>query len=69
MVTQILSRSYVDKSKKNVFDMVYQYAEFLGVEIKKTRFRIYDNKEMYVPNPEMVKQFLYRVHSLLHANY
>ncbi len=65
MVTQILSSKWVDKSKKNALDMVYQYAEFLGVEIEKTRFRVYDNKEMYVPNPEMVKQFLYRVRSLM----
>jgi hypothetical protein len=34
-------------------------AEFLGVEIKKTKFIVYDIKEMYVPNPEMVKQFLF----------
>jgi len=63
MVTQILSSKWVDKSKKNALDMIYQYAEFLGVAIKKTKFRVYDNKEMYVPNPEMVKQFLYRVRS------
>ena len=45
--------------------MVYQYAEFLVVEIKKTRFRVYHDKEMFVANLEIVKQFFYRLRSLL----
>jgi hypothetical protein len=47
MVVQILKKRWVDKSKENALDTVNQYAEFLGVPIKKVHFRVYDNREMY----------------------
>ena len=64
MVSQVLAKNWVDKSKKNALDVVCQYAEFLGMLIKKPEFRAYDNRELFVPNPEMVKQFVYRLRSI-----
>ncbi|MEM3731051.1 MAG: tyrosine-type recombinase/integrase [Candidatus Bathyarchaeia archaeon] len=64
MIRQVLSKNWVDRSKKNAIDVICQYAEFLGIPIKKPDFRAYDNREMFVPNPEMVKQFLYRLRSI-----
>jgi len=64
MAAQVLAKNWSDKSKENALEVVRQYAEFLGLPFKKPRFRAYDNREMFVPNPEMVKQFLYRIRSL-----
>jgi len=64
MITQVLANNWVDKSKANAINAICQYAEFLGFPIKKPDFRVYNNREMYVPNPEMVKQFLYRLRSI-----
>jgi integrase len=64
MSVQVLNGCWVDRSKKNALDVIYQYAEFVGTPIQKSKFRAYSNQEMYVPNPEMVKRFLYRVHSV-----
>ena len=63
MVLQVLSKNWVDKSKKLALNVVCQYAEFLGKPIKKPDFKAYDNREIYVPDPEMVRQFLYRIRS------
>ena len=51
MILQILSNPWVDKNKCNALNMVYQFAEFLEVPVQKAKFKVYDNKEMYVPNP------------------
>jgi len=64
MTKQLLSSSWCDKSKSNCLDAIAQYAEFKGIPYNRPRFRAYDNTEMYVPNPEMVKQFIYRVRSI-----
>jgi len=61
MILQVFGSPWVDKNKCNALNMVYQYADFLGLPVQKAKFKVYDNKEMYVPNPEMVKQFIYRV--------
>jgi len=61
MIQQILNKPWCDKSKSNALDAVVQYAEFLGEPIEKTNFRVYQNEEMYVPNPEMVRRFVYRI--------
>jgi integrase len=63
MTTQVLSKNWTDGVKENALDVVCQYAEFLGVPVERPNFRAYDNREMYMPNPEMVRQFLYRVRS------
>ncbi len=56
MMSQVFAKSWVDKAKENALDVVSQCADFLNVSVTKPRFRAYDNREMYVPNPEMVKQ-------------
>lgn len=61
ITNQILNCSWKDKVKSNALDVVEQYAEFLKLAYERPNFRAYDTTEMYVPNPEMVKQFLYRV--------
>jgi integrase len=63
MMTQVLNKDWTDGVKENALHVVCQYAEFLGVPVERPNFRAYDNREMYVPNPEMVRQFLYRVRS------
>ncbi len=64
MTHQILNGTWVSKTKSNALDMLAQYAEFLNLPYKRPNFKAYDDREMYVPNPEMVKQFLYRVRSV-----
>ena len=63
MILQVLSKDWADKSKKCALDVICQYAEFIGKPIRKPEFRVYNNREIYVPDPEMVKQFLYRIRS------
>jgi hypothetical protein len=63
MMTQALSKNWTDGVKENALDVVCQFAEFLGVTVKRPNFRAYDNREIYVSNPEMVRRFLYRVRS------
>jgi integrase len=63
MMIQVLSKNWSDGVKENALDVVCQYAEFLSIPVKRPNFRAYDNREMFVPNPEMVRQFLYRVRS------
>ena len=64
MMSQILAKSWTDGVKENALDVVVQYAEFLNVSVSRPNFRAYDNRETYVPSPEMVRTFLYRVRSL-----
>ena len=64
MISQILASSWVDKSKSNAIDVVCDYAKFLGIPIERPKFRPYQNTEMYVPTPEMVKQFVYRIRKI-----
>lgn len=61
MATQVLNGCWKDKVKSNALDVICQYAEFIGKPIEKVKFRVFDNTEAYVPNPDMVKVFLYRV--------
>jgi integrase len=63
MMTQALNKNWTDGVKENALGVVCQYAEFLGVSIRRPNFRAYDNREKFVPNPEMMRQFLYRVRS------
>ena len=64
MATQVLAKTWKDGTKENALDVVEQYAEYLNASFNRPNFRAYDNEEMYVPSPEMVKQFLYRVRNL-----
>ncbi|MEM3713919.1 MAG: site-specific integrase [Nitrososphaeria archaeon] len=64
MIKEVLSKNWCDKNKQNAIDAICQYAEFLGLPLEKPSFRAYDNREMFVPTPEMVKQFIYRIRKL-----
>jgi integrase len=64
MLGQVLANSWVDKSKNNAIDVIMDYAKFLGISVERPRFRPYQNSEMYVPSPEMVKQFVYRIRKI-----
>ena len=63
MTSQILNNTWKDKVKSNALDVLVDYAKFFNVPYARPNFRVYDNAEMYVPNPDMVKKFLYRVRS------
>jgi len=63
MTQQLLNSDWCDKSKSNCLDAIAQYSEFKGITYTRPKFRAYGNTEMYVPNPEMVKQFIYRIRS------
>jgi len=63
MTQQLLKNSWCDKSKECAINAIAQYAEYLNVPYSRPVFRGDGNKKMYVPNPEMVKQFVYRVRS------
>jgi integrase len=67
MVNQLLKGNWKDKVKSNALDAVYQYAEFIGKPITPVKFRVFDNQEMYIPTPDMVKAFLYRVTKVVRA--
>lgn len=64
MVGQALQSAWVDKSKAMALTTLKQYAEFQGLPIPTVNFKVYDNREMYVPTPEMVKQFVYRIRKI-----
>jgi integrase len=64
MVGQVLQKSWVDKSTAMALLTLRQYAEHMGLPFPTVKFRVYDNREMYVPTPEMVKQFIYRIRKL-----
>jgi integrase len=61
MFSQVLSKNWCDKSKDYMLRTVQQYAEFLGLKVSRPKFKVYDNTELYVPNPSMIKQLLYRI--------
>ncbi len=64
MTNQVLNSSWCDKSKSNCLDAIAQYAEFKKIPYFRPHFRAYDNEEMFVPNPDMVKRFVYRIRSI-----
>ena len=64
MISQVLAKDWSDKSKQCALEAVRQYAEFKGFKVEKPKFKAYDNRELYVPNPLMVKQLVYRIRSI-----
>ena len=64
MIIQVLNSNWTSESKRVALDVVCQYAEFLGIPIEKPRFRVYHNRELYVPSPEMVRQLIYRIRNV-----
>jgi integrase len=64
MLTQALAKGWVDKSKSCALDVVCQYSEFMGLKIRRPAFRAYQNSELYVPTPDMVKRFVYRIRKI-----
>jgi len=64
MFSQVLASSWCDRSKEYALLTVQQYAEFKGFKVEKPKFKAYHNREVYVPNPSMVKKLVYRVRSI-----
>jgi len=64
MNSNVLQSAWCDKSKAMALLTIQQYAEFKGSPIPKVNFRVYDNREMYVPNPTMIRQLVYRIRSI-----
>jgi integrase len=64
MISQVLQSTWVDKSKAMALLTLRQFAEYQGLPVPTVNFRVYDNREMYVPTPEMVKQFIYRIRKI-----
>jgi integrase len=64
MAAQVLAKNWSDKSKACALTVLEQYAKFQGLPFQKPRFKAYDNKELYVPTPSMVRQLIYRIRSL-----
>lgn len=64
MNQQLLNSDWCDKSKSNCLDTIAPYAEYQGISYIRPKFRPYDDREMYVPSPDIVKQFLYRIRSI-----
>lgn len=64
MVETVLKCGWVDKSKAMALLVVQQYAEFMGLPVPKVNYKTYDNREVYVPNPQMIKQLVYRIRNV-----
>ncbi|MEM2741976.1 MAG: tyrosine-type recombinase/integrase [Nitrososphaeria archaeon] len=64
MYSQVLSSNWCDKSKEYALITIEQYSEFKGFKIKRPSFKVYKNKEVYVPNASMIKQLIYRIRSI-----
>jgi len=64
MFSQVLASNWCDKSKEYALLTVQQYAEFKGFKVEKPKFKAYRNREVYVPNPSMVKKLVYRIRSI-----
>ena len=64
MFSQVLAKNWSEKSKECALETIRQYAEFLGLKVQKPKFRAYNNTELYVPTPSMVKQLIYRIRNL-----
>jgi len=64
MIIQVLNSNWTSESKRVALDVVCQYAEFLGIPIEKPRFRVYHNRELYVPSPDMVRKLIYRIRNV-----
>lgn len=64
MVGQVLATKWVDKSKALALKAVQQYAKFKGFQIDVPRLRVYDNAEVYVPSPQMIRQLTYRIRKI-----
>ena len=61
MILQVLNGNWSNEVKRIALDVVCQYAEYLGRPIEKPKFKVYNDREFFVPNPEMVKQLVYRI--------
>jgi len=64
MFSQVLSKNWCDKTKDYMLRTVQQYAEFLGLKVSRPKFKVYDNTELYIPNPTMIKQLIYRISNI-----
>lgn len=56
MIVQVLNSDWTSEVKRLALDVVCQYAEFLGIHIEKPNFRVYDNRELYIPT-EVIRKF------------
>ena len=64
MFSQVLASNWCDRSKEYALLTVQQYAEFKGFKVERPKFKVYHNREVYVPNPSMVKKLVYRIRSI-----
>ncbi|MEM3627654.1 MAG: site-specific integrase [Candidatus Bathyarchaeia archaeon] len=64
MFKQILSKDWCDKSKDYALRTVQQFSEFLECKVSKPKFKVYDNTQLFVPSPSMIKQLLYRISNI-----
>ena len=64
ITNQLFNSSWCDTSKSSCLDAIAHYAEFKKIPYFRPHFRAYDNEEMFVPNPDMVKRFVYRIRSI-----
>ncbi|MEM3573723.1 MAG: site-specific integrase [Nitrososphaeria archaeon] len=64
MYHQILASKWSDGTKEYALITVQQFAEFKGLKVLKPSFKAYKNSELYVPNPSMIKQLVYRIQSI-----
>ncbi|MEM1515816.1 MAG: tyrosine-type recombinase/integrase [Candidatus Bathyarchaeia archaeon] len=61
MVREVLEKPWDDKSKAYALKTVEQYSGFIGKPVKAPKIRIYDDREMFVPSPDMVRRLIHRI--------
>jgi hypothetical protein len=61
MYKQVLASKWSDGSKEYALITIEQFSEFKGFKVPRPRFRAYNNRELFVPSPSMVKQLVYRI--------
>jgi len=61
MYKQVLASKWSDGSKEYALITIEQFSEYKGFKVSRPRFRAYNNQELFVPSPSMIKQLLYRI--------
>ncbi len=61
MYRQVLASKWSDGSKEYALITIEQFSEYKGLRIPRPQFRAYNNRELFVPSPSMIKQLLYRI--------
>jgi len=61
MYKQVLASKWSDGSKEYALITIEQFSEFKGLKVPRPQFRAYNNQELFVPSPSMIKQLVYRI--------